>query len=63
MSTTKMRVVKCRVPEDVAEYFEARANYYGVAVQAATGPVLTAMARGEIRQEFTQQPGTDTRPR
>ena len=58
-----MKQLKVNLPEDVAQYFEDRARYYGIAVQAVTAPVLCAMARGEIRNDFTQQPGTDLRPR
>lgn len=50
---TGTKVIKATVPLDVADYFEAQARRYGSSVSAAAAPVLCAMARGEIRQDFT----------
>ena len=58
-----MKRISVTVPIYVADFFDTRATNYGGSVSAAAGPVLCAFARGEIRQDFTQQPGTDTRPR
>jgi PIN domain nuclease of toxin-antitoxin system len=62
MSTGKMRQLKVNLPEEVAQFYQDRARHYGIAVQAVTAPVLCAMARGEIKQEFTKQPGAEFRP-
>ena len=61
--TAGVQCLKVYVPVDVADHFEQQARRYNTSVSAAAGPVLCAMARGEIRQDFTQLPGTDTRPR
>jgi hypothetical protein len=58
-----MTRIKVTVPTSVAEYYERRANDYGGSVSAAAAPVLCAMARGEIKQGFTQEPGADFRPK
>ncbi len=53
-----MRVIKVTVPEDVADFYDREAHYYGGSKSAAAAPVLIARARGDIRQEFVQAPGT-----
>lgn len=58
-----VRCLKVYVPADVADHFEQQAQSYNTSVSAAASPVLCAYARGEIRQDFSRQPGTDTRPR
>lgn len=56
--------IRITVPCDVARYYEQQAERYGQSASAAAAPVLCALARGEITQGgFTQQPGTDLRPR
>lgn len=58
-----MKRLTVTVPETVADYYEQRGLSYGTSTSSAAAPVLCAMARGEIRQGFTQQPGGDMRPR
>lgn len=58
-----MDTLRAAVPGETGEWFRATAAREGISVQAVLAPVLNAYARGEIRQEFTQQPGADTRPR
>lgn len=59
-----VKYLRIGVPTEVAEYYEKRASSYATSVSAAASPVLCAQARGEIRQDFTQQAGGDAiRPR
>jgi hypothetical protein len=54
-----VKYLKVAVPQEVAEYYEKRATQFATSISAAASPVLCAQARGEIRQDFTQQPGSD----
>jgi hypothetical protein len=60
---TGVRSIRVYVPGDVADHYQAQAALYNTSISAAASPVLCAMARGEIRQDFSQRPGTDVRPR
>lgn len=55
------RKIKVTVPEDVADFYDRQGQRVGGSLSGAASPVLCAYARGEIRQDFTQQPGTDLR--
>lgn len=58
-----MRQVKITLPEDVIHYYEGIANDFGGSRSGAMSPVLCAKAYGIIRDDFTQQPGADLRPK
>jgi len=53
------RTIKVSLPDAVANYYESQARHYNTSVSAAASPVLCALAYGEIKNEFTKQPGAD----
>ena len=58
-----MKRISVTVPEAVADYYQKQGASYGTSTSSAAAPVLCAMARGEIKQTFGYQPGTELRPR
>lgn len=58
-----MDTLRAAVPGETGQWFRDKAAREGIPLQAVLAPVLNAYARGEITQGFSQQPGTDTRPR